>query len=224
MLVSPSEPPRLKAIGKVSRKHEEEFGVDVWWCARGRTFGVQRKELSDFLASIHDGRLKTDRAKMRRLDQPILLLEGRPRWSLDGQLITSGYGQSWTRTQHRNYLLSVQADGIMVESTDDLDDTILRIQEMRRWSDKEHVSGKGRPKPVSSWGKAGHRDFQVHVLTSFDGIGPMQAERILDHFGRMPLHWDVSEKELQQVAGIGPTRAKRLLRALDGMVVETRTA
>lgn len=216
MLISPSEPARLRSIGKVSRKHEEKYGVDVWWCARGKTFGVQRKELGDFLASINDGRLKTDRAKMKLLDHAVLLLEGKPRWSLDGQLLSgSGYSHRWTRTQHRNYLLSVQNDGIMVDYTDDLDDTVLRIQEMQRWSEKDHQSGKGRPKPVSSWGKAGYREFQIHLLTSFDGIGPGQAEAILEYFGRVPMHWSVGVKELQQVAGIGPVRAKRLMAALE---------
>ena len=161
---------------------------------------------------------------MRRLDHPILLIEGKLRWTLDGQLMTNGFGRGWTRTQHRNYLLSVQSDGIMVEHTDDLDDTILRITEMKKWSEKTHVSGKGRPKPVSSWGKAGHREFQVHILTSFDGIGPSQAERILDHFGRVPMSWDVGVEELKKVAGIGPVRAARMVRALDGAAVEKGVA
>lgn len=213
-MISPTEPSRLKAIGKTSRTHETEYGVDIWWCAKGKTFGIQRKEMGDFLSSIHDGRLKTDRAKMRRLDHPILLLEGKPKWSLDGQLISSGYGQSWSRTQHRNYLLSVQNDGIMVEFTDDLNDTILRVQEMHRWSFKDHDSGRGRLKPVSSWGKAGHRDFQIHVLTSFDRIGPSVAERILDHFGGLPLQWTCDQSELDKIPGIGPVRAKALMRAL----------
>jgi ERCC4-type nuclease len=208
----------------VSRKHEVAFGVDIFWTARAQTWGCQRKEVADFLASIHDGRLKTDRAKMRRLDHPILLIEGKIRWTLDGQLMTNGFGQSWSRTQHRNYLLSVQNDGIMVEFTDDLNDTILRVQEMHKWSDKDHESGKGRPKPVSSWGKAGHRDFQIHLLTSFDGIGVKAAEAILDHFGKVPMHWDVDDaKELAKVPGIGPVRAKRMMAALDGMSVETKS-
>lgn len=223
MKISPTEPARLRAIGTVGRQHEAAFGVDIWWCAKGKTFGVQRKTIPDFLASIHDGRLKTDRAKMRRLDHPILLIEGKVRWTLDGQLVTSGYGKTWTRTQHRNYLLSVQNDGIMVEQTDDLDDTILRVQEMRRWSEKEHQSGKGRPKPVSSWGKAGHREFQVHLLTSFDGIGTKAAEAILDHFGKVPMAWETDAKGLSQVNGIGPVRARRMMAALDGAEVGAAT-
>lgn len=217
MLIAPSEPPALKAIGRSSQK-PERFGADILFPAQGRLVGIQRKTIADLLASVRDGRLQREMAQMSRLGLAVLIVEGRPRWTLDGQLISTsaGFGPQWSRSQHRGLLWSVQAKGVSVTHTDDLADTIDTVRDLAGWSRKRaHQSLNRRPKPSSTWGKAGHRDFALHLLQSFDGIGPIQAEAILDHFGGVPLMWLATERQLMQVPGVGKTRAKRLAEALE---------
>jgi hypothetical protein len=35
------------------------------------------------------------------------------------------------------------------------------------------------------------------------------------HFGGVPISWDVTEVQLREVKGIGPTLARKMIKALD---------
>ena len=65
--------------------------------------------------------------------------------------------------------------------------------------------------PTAAWGTPDSRDFQVHLLTGFPGVGPELAERIIDHFGGVPWTWKITVEELQQVAGIGKRKAEQIM-------------
>lgn len=211
--IAPTEPRALRALGTVSML-PERFGCDVLFTSPNHGFvGIQRKELGDFLGSVADGRLNAF-GKMNNVGLPVLIMEGHPRWTLDGYLVDAY--KNWNRTQYRNLLLSIQDRGIRVMHTADLGETIEAIVDLRAWAAKtSHTSLDRRPKAKGSWGKAGHKDFACHVLQSFDGIGPDVARKIYDHFGGVPIAWTVGERELLAVAGLGKTRVKRLLAALE---------
>lgn len=49
--VAPTEPPSLKAIGKVSSL-PERVGADVLFFSRGQKHAIQRKELRDLPADV----------------------------------------------------------------------------------------------------------------------------------------------------------------------------
>jgi ERCC4-type nuclease len=51
-------------------------------------------------------------------------------------------------------------------------------------------------------------------LQGFDGIGPELAERIVDHFGRVPLSWTVGEGELAKVKGLGKKKVAKMVKVL----------
>lgn len=220
MLIAPSEPPKLKAIGR-SSSVPERMGVDVLFGAKGKLTGIQRKEYKDLLASLHDGRLQRELAQMKVLGRAILLVEGRPAWTLDGEYLgDNGYGWKWTRIQHHNMLMSIQDMGVDVLTTDDLDETVEVVRGLREWARKpEHLSLSRRPKVKGTWGKASNRDFARHLLQSFDGIGVKQADAIIDFFGGVPLIWLCTKEQLMKVPGIGKVRAERLASAL-GQEVE----
>lgn len=78
---------------------------------------------------------------------------------------------------------------------------------------------KQRPKPKTVWGTLESDDWQVHLLQGFEGIGRVQAERIVRHFGKAPLAWTVSVSELMEVEGIGAGRALSMIEALDAPVI-----
>lgn len=194
----------------------ESFGADVAFPSRLGLVGIQRKEFpSDFLGSVHDGRLSEQRAKLQRCAIRVLVLEGRGTWTTDGDLVVS-WGPGWTRSQHRRYLWSCQLDGIWVSPTESLAETIELIEDLHAWAQKKEHGRGGRPKPKGSggWGKATDRDWGSHLLQSFDGVGPEMAERIFDRFGRVPLAWTCTEEEMAMVQGVGPKRIERMFSGL----------
>ena len=216
MLVAPSErPAAIKALGKVSML-PETYGCDIMFVARARKYGVQRKELKDFIASVGDGRLATDVAKMGALEQGIVVVEGRPRWTMDGELMGDGWGARWTWKSHMSMLFSIEARGVWTMGSDDAAGTARVCQAFEAWVKKDrHGSLDTRPGPMgNSWGRKTNRDFQCHVLQGFPGIGPVQANAILDAVG-MPLQWvDGVEERLLGIKGVGKKTVEKLMKAL----------
>lgn len=216
MLVSPTEPRRIQRLGKLSST-PERHGTDILILeppVRG-LFGIQRKEVKDLLASLADGRLGKEVSQMQRLAIRALVIEGKMTWTNDGELMQDYVKIS--RPQFRSLMYSIRARGIWVEWADDLNDTVDVICGMRDWAAKEeHTSLLSRPGPKDSgWGKVTNKDWAVHVLTSFPGVGVKTAQSIYDYFGGVPLRWEVTEKDLAKVPGIGKVKARRMLDALD---------
>lgn len=216
MLISPSEPAELRAIGRTTMA-PERYGADILWAQPGiGLVGVQRKEFpGDFLASV-GSRLPTQLAKMARLDLAVLVLEGRGTWSTDGEL-AHGWGQSYTRSQHRRYLCSVRARGIWVEQTESLADTIEFLGDLAAWAAKpKHHSLAQRDGPKrNGWGRVSSKAWQIHLVQGIgDGIGPEMAERIVDAVG-LPFSLCVDEADLVAIHGVGKVTAKKIVKAFE---------
>lgn len=215
MLISPTEPERLRAIGRTS-SIPESYGVDYLLLSKhlGQV-GVQRKEISDFVASVYDGRLTKELDMMGALGQGILLLEGRPQWTVDGKLVSNG---RWTKAQHRGTIWSIHSRGYWIDTVPTLTDSIEYLSLLTKWCQKDrHSSLRSRPKARSVWGTANDRDWGIHALQSFPGIGYEIAAAIYDKFGGVPLVWTVKPSELETVEGLGPKRVGRLIELLDWM-------
>jgi ERCC4-type nuclease len=210
MLIAPTEPLPLRRCGQVSG-YPERLGVDVFWVSQGSKCGVQRKEMSDFVASIIDGRLHKEVLQMAQLTLKALVLEGRPKWTEDGVWMGP---VRWDRFRHRQSLFTLQFQGIWVIQTDALPETIEAVKELERWSRKpKHQFAAARAKATGQWGTPTSREFGLHVLMSFPGVGPELAERIWSHYGRIPLQWQTTEAELLSIEGIGKKRARQMLEA-----------
>lgn len=221
--VAGSEPDALKAaLGFLSTNLPERYGVDILWRARGSFCGAQRKEVSDLLASVADGRLAKEVQQMDLLKVRFLIVEGTVRFTTDDVLLKT-FGRPWTGQQYRSVLRGVAAKGVIVEHTASLTDTARRIPELIRWTSKEHRSLQKRPGPAAAWGKADNRDFQLHLLQGLPGMGPELAERILEHIG-MPFGWAVSREELLQVPGIGKKKVEAIFQALNCLPMGVRVA
>lgn len=215
MLVAPSEPSKLKKLGEASLA-PERYGVDFYWVARGKKWGVQRKAISDFVASQDDGRLSTDIAKMAALYQGFLLIEGEWKWTMDGVWMEDHRSkQKLTHGSLQSYLLTIQSRGVYLLSSRNLDDSFNVISRTADWSMKEkHTSLSIRPGPVPVWGTSpGNRDWQVHMLCGLPGVGPELAGRILDTIG-MPLSLGVPMGVLMTIPGIGKKKAEAICRVL----------
>lgn len=190
----------------------ERYGCDLLFSAGAKWYGVQRKEFSDFLSSVRDGRISEQLGKMTGVHQAMVVLEGAGRWTDAGQLVHRYH--KMTRDQMRKILWSIRDTGVWVDWTDNVADTIQMIQSFEEWVKKgEHTSVRSRPNPSSQWGEAGHRDWQVHFLQGLPGVGVKTAETIIDSLG-MPVTWKVTVEELMAVPGIGKKKAERLWKAL----------
>jgi ERCC4-type nuclease len=220
VLISSAEPPAIVDIG-FSSSVPEEFGADILipTTVMGM-IGVQRKEFpSDFIASLYDGRLSTSLVKLTQLPVRILLLEGRPAWDANGALM--GRKMEFYHSTLRTLCWSAQVQlGISTYWTSGIPDTIDFLRDLKRWGDKEHNALFKRPgppkgeqadKPMREWTREiGPRDRAMWILQGIDGVGPEVAGAIFDHFGRLPLRWDVTPEELLEVPGVGKGRVEKL--------------
>lgn len=220
VFVAPTERhPAIKKLGTKISTLPEQYGCDILWRAQHQWWGVQRKEIKDFIASIVDGRLAKELGQMRgHVALPLVVIEGRLRWSTDDVLIENRYGQTINRQQFNGMLFSITAEGANVFFTEDTEHTAQLTKHLILWSQKEsHNTMQRRPGPqqASAWGKASNHDWARHLLQGFPGIGNGVADAIIKHFGRVPLTWDVTVSELIKVPGVGKVRARQLLEALE---------
>jgi ERCC4-type nuclease len=217
LLISPTEPPRIKALGRVSGR-PERHGCDVLIVGEGgQLTGVQRKQFpGDLMASLHDGRLPEQLGKMGDLDRKLVILEGHGQWTMDGQLIDRA---AFTKRQLFGLIYSLAfAHGVEVLWVGGMDETIEALLSLDAWAQKKkHQSLSRRPGPQGdAWGRVTGEAWGQHLLQGFAGIGPELAGRIIEHFKGVPLKWGVEYEELLAVPGIGKGKASKLWEALNG--------
>ena len=211
--VAPTEPPSLKAIGKVSSL-PERVGADVLFFARGHKHAIQRKELKDLLASIADGRLAKELSQMRTsvAGHRLLIVEGKTQWSIDGKLLGT-FGQYWSLRQWCGMLWSVHEAGCDVMQTQNLEQTIQAVGWFVDWAGKDHRSLKQRPGlGKGMWGtNASDPEWISWCLQSIPGISSVLAQRIYETVGN-PLTLRVTKEDLLKVEGLGPKKVNAIMR------------
>ena len=213
MIISPTEPAKLRRLGDVSM-FPETFGCDILIASPAGWVGVQRKEIRDLIASIYDRRLGEQVAKMSGLAEQVLVIEGKAKWSADGELI----GDRWTRINRatlRKIMWGLHRGGVWIDHTDGIADTAEYLTELEQWAGKAAHRGLGvRGSARSQWGTANSRDWQSFMLQGLPGVGPDMADRILDQIG-MPIGLtEETVEKLSGVKGVGPKTVKRILEAL----------
>lgn len=211
MLVSPTEPTRLRKLGKVSSL-PETYGCDFLFIDHAKRTGVQRKEFpADFMASLNDGRMYELVREMMELDRGILIIEGYGRWTEDGAL-EKDYGRGLTKQDFYKLIYTLSFEwGIEVFQNGGMDETAGMLMAMEEWAaKKKHVSLDTRPGVRGDgWGQVKERDAAVHVLQSWNGVGPDVGGKVYDHFGRLPLKWTVSKGEMLEVGGVGKVTVEK---------------
>jgi DNA excision repair protein ERCC-4 len=215
MLVSPAEHhPLLKALGQVSQV-TERYGCDflIFSRALGR-IGIQRKTISDLIASLRDGRLQREIGQIQTLDIRVLLLEGNPGWTTDGSLFNGGTSGTWTKAQHYGLMWSIQLLGFWLMQSDTVEDSASLLSMLERWAGKsKHTSLLSRSAPKSIWGKADSKEWQIHIMQGFPGVGYEKAKAIVEGVGGLPfcLRSDVF---LTNIKGVGKGIEKAIMEAL----------
>ena len=215
MLISPTEPYKIKEVGTVSSIPERN-GCDMMIIKRGKRTGIQRKEFpSDLLASLSDGRLYKQLHQMEALDRAMLVIEGYGRWTSDGELMDI---RAFNKAQLHGLIFTCAFEfGVEVFQVRDMGQTIELLNHLDVWAGKKsHTSMRRRPGPAKdSWGKLGNKSYALHFLQSFPDVGPELAERIIEHFGRVPVRWEIEGPEdLMLVKGIGKIKAQKIWEVL----------
>lgn len=213
-LVAPTERPPITDLGPTSSL-PERMGVDIIWQTPNGLAGVQRKAVPDLIASVRDSRLGMELTQMRQLHIAMVVIEGQPSWTTDGQLLTQH--TSWSLKQQRGVEWSIQSAGVMVCWTRNPAETVSAVQHLyERTQQPERVSSLlARPNPQrNGWGRLSDRDMAVHFLSGIPGIRTELASRIWDHFKGVPLRWECGEEEFLKIKGIGKEKVAALMKVL----------
>jgi DNA excision repair protein ERCC-4 len=192
----------------------ETYGIDILALSTFGTIGFQRKTLSDLQSSLLDGRLYRELGQITSssLRASFLVIESPLRRTSDNALIDS----TLTITQLRSIIAKFYLGGVGTIHTDSVADTSQAVSGIVSYLSRGDAERIRRPKTVGDgWGRVNSRQYALFLLQSFPIIGAKTAEAILDHFGKVPLAWTVTEEELLQVPGIGPKTARSLLEVLN---------
>lgn len=184
--------------------------------ANGGERPIERKVFpSDFLSSVSDGRLR-DQCAILAERSGVLLIEGS--WSLtpDGRVVSGNRTREYTYSQVTGILMSIQDEGVKVIWSPHAGCTPMAIHQAHTWFNKTtHNSLHRRPKPTWQWGTPTEADRQLYAIQGF-GIGPETAKRALETLGSVRAFLDADEATLKTVPGLGPSRAKAIMKIRGG--------
>lgn len=159
---------------------------------------IERKTAKDFVDSILDKRLFKQANDLREeFKKPIIILEG-----------DNFYSGFINPDAIRGSMASIALDfGISIIPTRNSQDTaamIKRIAVREQKGDKTPISIRTERKPVNMW------EQQQFIVESLPNIGPVNAKRLLEHFGSVTNIINASVEELKKVEGIGDKTAKNI--------------
>ena len=164
---------------------------------------IERKTAKDFVDSIIDKRLfKQARELSEEFKKPVLILEGDDLYS--GMVNANAI---------RGSIASIALDfGISIIPTRNAQDTaamIKRIAVREQNGERTPVQVRTDKKPVSLL------EQQLFIVESLPSIGPVNAKNLLEHFGTVSNIINASEKDLQEVEGIGKKTAETIKKVVD---------
>ena len=168
--------------------------------------GVERKTVGDFLQSLVDKRLLEQAKQLgESFERPILILEGEGLFS--------------RRAIHpnaiRGALAALAVDfGVSILPARDEEETAAMLMTIARREQIEQareVSIRGERKALTL------PEQQRFVVEGLPGVSAVLAKRLLEHFGTVEGVMSASERELQEVRGIGKEKAREIRKVLESL-------
>jgi Fanconi anemia group M protein len=166
--------------------------------------GVERKSVDDFLNSLIDGKLFLQISRLRdSYSRPVLILEG------EGILTKRNINHN---AIFGSFVSIVVDYGIPILTTKDSIETadLLYVMAKREQRvDKKSVAIRGEKTSMSIM------ERQQFVLEGLPNVSSVIAKRLLDNFGSIRAIAIASEKELQEVNGVGKQIATKIFALLN---------
>jgi Fanconi anemia group M protein len=164
---------------------------------------IEKKIIKDFIQSITDKRLFQQlRAMKDNFERPILIIEGEE--SLYGYLHPNII---------RGALAAITVDlSIPILWTRDLADTaglVYWIAKREQIDEKREVSLRNKRVPETL------KEQQEYLISSLPNISLVRAEALLEHFKTPKNVFNASEKELQEVKGVGEKIAEKIKEVIE---------
>jgi DNA excision repair protein ERCC-4 len=179
-------------------------------CGDGALLAIERKEASDFLNSLRDGRLFPQLARLRQVSEwSYLALVGSLLPGPNGLCLVDGRESGWNWSSVAGALLTVQELGISVLHVAhdvDYEQAIMRLANRDR---SELRIAPPRDAALVS-------DAEV-ILGSLPGVGPERAHTLVQYAGSVASAIQYLTDDLlteEQIPGIGPGIKRRVRKAL----------
>jgi Fanconi anemia group M protein len=195
-----------EVVRELSRKGliVESQQLDVADYVLSDRLAVERKEVSDFIHSLMDGRLFSQLKMLKgAYINPILVIEGEGLFTRGGVNQNAIFGA----------LASIITDfNISVILTNDDTETanLLTMMARREIAEGRLVGIRGEKVTMSK------REQQQFIIEGLPGVSATLAQRLLAHFGSVKAVMDADEKQLSEVKGIGETIAKGIVETVRG--------
>jgi len=163
---------------------------------------IERKISKDFVQSIVDQRLFTQLKKMKEnYEKPVLIIEGN---DLYGRLHPNAI---------RGALTSITIDmGIPILWSSNPEESAGLIYWLAR---KEQIDQKRSLEILEGRRGVSKSKKQEFIVAGLPNVSAVLAKRILKHFKTIKSVFNASEKELQEVDGIGKEKAKKIVELIE---------
>jgi Fanconi anemia group M protein len=159
---------------------------------------IERKTFNDFAGSIVDRRLfEQIRAMKEAYSSPILLLEGKGP-------TTRGLSEEALRGALVSVILDFGIPILWVEDTKEAAKFLMTIARREQGGTNRDVNLKDRKRPKTP------DEEKEYVVASLPFVESATAKRLLLVFKTVEAIFSASEKELMEVEGIGPKKARRI--------------
>lgn len=167
---------------------------------------IERKEWTDLVSSMRSGKLfqQLRMCKEQEDYRVVLLVEG-------SRSNAIRYANS-THYEMRRLLTSLvaTAPNIQLMFSQSYQETISIVKDFEEWvgddKKREHKIREAEKVP------AGKRP--QYIIEGLPSIGPKKAKKLLDHFGSARAVINASHSELEEINGIGPKTAQKIIGAV----------
>lgn len=164
---------------------------------------IERKTAKDFVDSIVDKRLFKQANQLREeFKRPLIILEG-------DDLYTGFINPNAIRGSIASIALDFGISIIPTRNAQDTAAMIKRIAIREQNNEKTPIQIRTDRKPVNMW------EQQLFIVESLPNIGPVNAKKLLEHFGTVSAIINASESDLQEVEGIGKKTAENIKKVVD---------
>ena len=165
--------------------------------------GVERKTSRDFLKSIIDGRLFKQLANLKdNYDKPLLIIEGNN--LLDEKMLHPNA----VRGAITSVAVEFSVPIIWTKNPGETADMLFTIARREQIKLNKSVSIRTKRRFLSE------NQQQEFLISGLSGVSTVTAKRLLKHFKTPERVFSASEKELQDVEGIGKVMAKNIKKVL----------